>query len=403
MAVRRRNTHARRARGATQPQQNKLSTILAVILILAGVLVFSYPLLADLVSNQQHSQVITNYSETVSTLSAAEKQKQLKLAKEYNDNLTGEPLHDPFVEGSGYALPTNYTDVLNLNGDGVMGYLSIPKIKLNLPIYHGTDDETLAKGVGHMRQTSLPIGGKGNRSVLTGHRGLPSAELFTRLDELDKGDIFTISVLDETHAYKVVEIETVKPDDLDKIRAEAGRDLITLVTCTPYGINTHRLLVTGERTAYHPDQAKEPVVSFSPNSPDTWFRFGGLAAVVTLLAIALWRWWRRKRRREAVARVVAASVAGTIGGVAAGGAAGSGGGTGVGGSDGGGVGTGFGSGSGGSGAGIGAADVAGGGTGAAGGAGGARQGRRRQARTVAGMGTKQFEPGIDEKLRDISD
>ncbi|WP_163199078.1 MULTISPECIES: class C sortase [Bifidobacterium] len=274
---------------------DRLITVAAMLLILAGIGVFSYPILADLLSTRQHDQVIADYSGTASTMSAAEKAKQLKLAREYNDNLSGEPLHDPFVPGSGYALPQNYTDVLNINGDGVMGTISIPKLKLNLPIYHGTDDETLAKGIGHMRQTALPIGGKGNRSVLTGHRGLPDAELFTRLDELKKGDVFLIGVLDETHAYKVVDIRVVKPDELSSIRAIKGRDLVTLVTCTPYGINTHRLLVTGERTAYHPSQRKEPVVSFSPTSPDTWFRFGGIAAAATLLAIGGARWWRGRR------------------------------------------------------------------------------------------------------------
>ena len=176
--------------------------------------------------------------------------KEKEKAQTYNENLSGDPVHDPFVFGSGYALPENYKEVLNLSEDGIMGYIQIPKILVDLPIYHGTSEEVLEKGVGHIQNTSVPIGGNSTHSVLTGHTGLPNAELFTRLDELVVGDIFYIHVLNEILTYKVYEIKVVLPDNIDELRITSGEDLVTLVTCTPYGVNSHRLLVKAERVEY---------------------------------------------------------------------------------------------------------------------------------------------------------
>ena len=191
------------------------------------------------------------YEETVAAQDDALLAEEWAKAEEYNENLAGDPVHDPFVPGSGYALPDNYLDVLNI--DGVMGRITIPKIGVDLPIYHGTDAETLEKGVGHIESTSLPIGGEYRHAVLTGHRGLPSAELFTRLDELEPGDQFYLHVLDATLAYQVDQILTVEPQELETLVAEPGQDYVTLVTCTPYGINTHRMLVRGTRVPYVPE------------------------------------------------------------------------------------------------------------------------------------------------------
>ncbi|RSX55336.1 class C sortase [Bifidobacterium samirii] len=286
---------------AVADAHSALATALAVLLIIGGIGVFSYPLVANMLADREHAEVIRNYGTATSELDPDEKQRQLQLAQEYNDNLAGDPLHDPFVEGSGYALPTNYNDVLNLAGDGVMGTLTIPKIALNLPIYHGIDEETLEQGVGHMSQTALPIGGIGTRSVLTGHRGLPSAELFTRLDELDTGDLFTITVLGDTLAYRVVDIDVVTPDKINEILPDPDRDLVTLVTCTPYAVNTHRLLVTGERTDYDPDDPDlTPTHTvISARSWDTWLRWGGVSAAVTIGAIAAAILHRRRARNAA--------------------------------------------------------------------------------------------------------
>lgn len=144
----------------------------------------------------------------------------------------------------------SYEQLLNVNGDSLMGMIEIPKINVNLPIYHGTADEVLEVGVGHVRESSLPVGGENTRSVLTGHRGLPSAKLFSRLDELVEGDLFFIRIGDVTFAYQVFKIEVIKPEEVDRLEIVPEKDLVSLVTCTPYGVNTHRLVVTGERVSY---------------------------------------------------------------------------------------------------------------------------------------------------------
>lgn len=225
---------------------NNISVALAIILLVVGIAIFSYPSISNYLVEKNQVKIIENYKENI--VSKKDLTEERKKAEIYNENLAGDPLHDPFVPGSGYAIPDNYFDILNING--IMAYIEIPKISLNLPIYHGTSEEVLAKGVGHIEATSLPIGGESRHCILTGHRGLPSAELFTRLDELKLGDYFYINVLDEILTYKIINIVTVLPTELEYLEVVKEKDLVTLVTCTPYGINTHRLLVTAERTAY---------------------------------------------------------------------------------------------------------------------------------------------------------
>lgn len=223
----------------------------ALTLFLGGTAVFCYPAISNYLNQKNQTRVVQHYEQTVTAQDDALLAEEWAKAEEYNENLAGDPVHDPFVPGSGYALPDNYLDVLNI--DGVMGRITIPKIGVDLPIYHGTDAETLEKGVGHIESTSLPIGGEYRHAVLTGHRGLPSAELFTRLDELEPGDQFYLHVLDATLAYQVDQIVTVEPQELETLVAEPGQDYVTLVTCTPYGINTHRMLVRGTRVPYVPE------------------------------------------------------------------------------------------------------------------------------------------------------
>lgn len=223
----------------------------ALTLFLGGAAVFCYPAISNYLNQKNQTRVVQHYEQTVTAQDDALLAEEWAKAEEYNENLAGDPVHDPFVPGSGYALPDNYLDVLNI--DGVMGRITIPKIGVDLPIYHGTDAETLEKGVGHIESTSLPIGGEYRHAVLTGHRGLPSAELFTRLDELEPGDQFYLHVLDATLAYQVDQILTVEPQGLETLVAEPGQDYVTLVTCTPYGINTHRMLVRGTRVPYVPE------------------------------------------------------------------------------------------------------------------------------------------------------
>lgn len=278
------------------------SGILAVILVIGGIAVFAYPSVADMLATREHTEVIDSYQKKTAAMPSEKIEAELGAARTYNENLSGDPVHDPFVSDSGYVLPTNCTSVLNVNHDGVMGYLSINRISLRLPIYHGTSEDVLAKGVGHMSQTSLPIGGKGTHAVLTGHRGLPSAELFTRLGEMRKGDLFWIEVLGRKTTYKVTDISVVKPNEVDKLRIEPGRDLVTLLTCTPYGVNTHRLLVTGERTANVAENDAAGNSASIPTSPDWWVRtcllIGGVVLVGTLGITA---WYRRRKTRVAAA------------------------------------------------------------------------------------------------------
>lgn len=229
---------------------DKITLIISILFILIGTIIFLYPTVSNYLAEKNQVEIIREYEEMVVQIDENQINEEMQKAQTYNENLSGEPVHDPFVAGSGYALPENYTEVLNLSKDGVMAYIEIPKISVYLPIYHGTSNEVLEKGVGHIQTTSVPIGGESTHSVLTGHTGLPSAELFTKLDELGVGDIFYIHVLNEVLTYKVYETKVILPDEIDELQITSGRDLITLVTCTPYGVNTHRLLVKAERTEY---------------------------------------------------------------------------------------------------------------------------------------------------------
>lgn len=197
---------------------------------MTGILILMYPCVSNYLAKRQQENVIIGQKECVEKTDEKTIQKEWEKAKLYNQ--TGE----------------KYMDALNLAGDGVMGYIEIPKIELRIPIYHGSGETSLLKGAGHVEETALPTGGAGNHTVLTGHRGLPESELFTRLDEMEMGDRFYIYILDKMLVYEVDQITIVLPEEAEKICEEAGRDLITLVTCTPYGVNTHRLLVRGERT-----------------------------------------------------------------------------------------------------------------------------------------------------------
>ena len=228
-------------------KSEKILLIIAVIFIIVGTGIFLYPSISNYFAEKNHVEAIRNYDKIVAGIEEDSIKEEKEKAQTYNENLSGDPVHDPFVLGSGYALPENYKEVLNLSEDGIMGYIQIPKISVDLPIYHGTSEEVLEKGVGHIQNTSVPIGGSSTHSVLTGHTGLPNAELFTRLDELVVGDVLYIHILNERLAYKVYEIKVVLPDNIDELRITSGEDLVTLVTCTPYGVNSHRLLVKAER------------------------------------------------------------------------------------------------------------------------------------------------------------
>ena len=275
----------------------------AILFLLAGAAVFLYPVISNLAAEHNQARVVQSYDQTLEETDSEELQKQWALAEEYNENLNGDPVHDPFVPGSGYVLPKNYEEVLNIGG--VMCYLEIPKIDLRLPVYHGTSEEVLEKGVGHLESTALPVGGKSRHCVLTGHRGLPSAELFTRLDEMETGDYFYIRVLGKTLTYRVDQIEVIEPEELDKLVPEAGKDLVTLLTCTPYGVNTHRLLVRGEQCEYvPPETAKGEGGAHLLKQLSRWQPYQICTAVIvlTVILLVLLFWKLGNRRKKKVRR-----------------------------------------------------------------------------------------------------
>jgi sortase A len=215
--------------------KKKVPVILAVLLLIIGVGIMAYPAVSQFVNRQNGSYAITDFEDQMENLGQEEIQEQLRLAKAYN-----------LAIASG-EQPEGYEDILNLAG-GMMGYIEIPEIDIYLPIYHGVSEEVLAKGIGHMPNSAFPIGGEGNHAVLTGHTGLPSAKLFTDLTELEEGDLFYIHILDLVLCYTVDQIKVVLPSEGQDLSIVPGMDYCTLVTCTPYGINSHRLLVRGIRT-----------------------------------------------------------------------------------------------------------------------------------------------------------
>lgn len=223
--------------------------ILKKISFLIGLILCLYPLVSGIVQQQAQKDVVATYQQMIENSSSSSIEDTLTKADEYNRALFRSKTSVLNSEEINILSEENYNQTLNM-GNGIIGSIEIPKISVNLPIYHGTSDEVLSAGVGHVNGSSLPIGGSSTKSILTGHRGLPSSKLFTRLDELELNDLFFISVLNETLAYKVVNIQVIEPEDVSSLEIEEGRDLVSLITCTPYGVNTHRLVVTGERTTY---------------------------------------------------------------------------------------------------------------------------------------------------------
>lgn len=222
-----------------------LGILIPVLIFLTGLGVLLYPVFSDLWNQHRQNRLMTDYTNTVTDMEDAERNALWSAAVQYNQGLQAAP-QDAFT-GADPGPKNPYWSLLDPDGTGVMGYLEIPKISLRLPIYHGTGDAALQKGIGHLAGTSLPVGGSGTHCVLSGHRGLPSALLFTDLDQLETGDTFTLYVLDQRLSYQVDQILVVEPEDVSALAPEDGKDYVTLVTCTPYGVNTHRLLVRGSR------------------------------------------------------------------------------------------------------------------------------------------------------------
>lgn len=282
-------------------------SILIVIIFLAGLSLLLYPFVANGWNTYRQKQLISNYETVVADKEEAgliDYEAEMEKAKAYNDALVPSILPDSFAVAAAADEPdAEYMAALNIADDGIMGIVEIPKIDISLPIYHTTSKEVLEKAAGHLEGSSLPIGGEDTHAVITAHRGLPSAALFTDLDRLKEGDHFLIHVLDETLCYEVDQILTVEPDETDALAVEEGEDLVTLVTCTPYGVNTHRLMVRGHRVPYVEEEVAAENIPLSQLSLHTsyllWVVVG--LAVTGAFIFFLYRRDKKMRAQEAAA------------------------------------------------------------------------------------------------------
>lgn len=266
------------------------------LLMLAGLSLLLYPLVSNTWNNYRQTQLISSYEEAIVAANEngqIDYESETLMANTYNANLLPTVLPDSFATAeAAEEEDEEYMSCLNLNGDGIMGYVQIPKIGIKIPVFHGTSEEVLQIGAGHLEGSSLPVGGESTHAVLSAHRGLPSASLFTDLDLMKEGDHFYISVLNETLAYEVDQILTIEPEDTSALGVETGKDLVTLLTCTPYGVNTQRLLVRGHRVDYVEGMVEEEEVPLAAYSYHTnyllWVLVGlGITAAFILLLVIL--------------------------------------------------------------------------------------------------------------------
>lgn len=275
-------------------RQGALSTILLTVILLAGLGVMLYPTVSDYWNSFHQTRAIANYDAVVAELDETDYEAIFAVAEEYNQKLR--ELNAPFSEYE--ELEALYYSALDVAGNGIIGHVAIPKISVSLPIYHGTSDAVLNIAVGHLEGSSLPIGGEGRHSVLSAHRGLPSAKLFTDLDRLEKGDVFTITVLNQIFTYEVDQILIVEPTQMEALNVTGGNDHCTLLTCTPYGINSHRMLVRGHRID-NIEEEKMAVVAAEARKIPTYYVIPavGIPLLFVSLVIMLAVSGRRRRRK----------------------------------------------------------------------------------------------------------
>ncbi len=270
-----------------------ISTIVLVLIFFVGLSVLLYPTVSNYINVRHSTQVISNYDEAVAEMSEKDYSDYFEAADEYNTALANDP--------SAFAIPykiENYDTTLDITGTGIMGYITIDKINVQLPIYHGTSEGVLEVGAGHLEGTSLPVGGESTHAVISAHRGLPSATLFSNLDKLEVGDTFKITVLDKVLTYEVDDIAIVLPEEVDKLQIEEGKDLVTLLTCTPYGVNTHRLLVTGHRVATEEEEEELRVTAEAFKiEPIKTAPIMAIPLIVILLIIVLVKTRTKKTKR----------------------------------------------------------------------------------------------------------
>lgn len=290
--------------------KRKISGILFGLMFLLGFAILIYPTVSNQWNTYRQNQLISSYEELIGKMAEEDFTKEWEKANAFNDTIIHNNIFgDVFGENGDDIKNTEYWQILNVGNDGVMGYVSIPKINIKLSIYHGTADDVLQTGIGHLNGTKLPIGGESTHSVLAAHRGLPSARLFTDIDQLERGDMFYIHVLDETLAYQVDQIlDMVDKDDNETLQKalqiEEGQDYVTLFTCTPYGVNSHRLLVRGTRVPYNGEEEIESTAAESmlKSIQNYYMIYLILGLSVTLLVILLMKFLikpgKKKHKKE---------------------------------------------------------------------------------------------------------
>ena len=254
-----------------------------IALLTLGVSIMLYPIISNYIYTNKYNNKIATYTNTSKEENEKRKEQLLETAKEYNNELSNIKVFDIFKEKD-VETTEKYQNTLKVMGDGMMGYLEIPKLNIKLPIFHGTSEQVLQRGVGHLEGTSLPVGGTNTHSVLTGHRGLPSSKLFTDINQLQVGDVFYIYILDNILAYQVDKISVIEPSDLSELQLIDNEDYVTLMTCTPYGINTHRLLIRGKRIEYNIKYSKKVAKSNIFSISDVIF-YIGLSYVLMMIII----------------------------------------------------------------------------------------------------------------------
>ena len=276
--------------------KRKAINIIIIILALIGVTLLVYPYISFRLTERDQTYVVQQYDDSLAKMTEQQMQEEWERAQAYNESLVTSVLYDPFASGQ-EDMDAEYLSLLDIAGNGVMCHIEIPKINVDLPVFHGVSLSTLEKGVGHLEGSSLPVGGVGTHAVMTAHTGLNSAKLFTDLTELEIGDEFYIYTLDQILAYRVDNILTVEPEDVGALSMVEGKDYVTLVTCTPYGINSHRLLVRGVRVDYTPEEIKQAIADTDTVlSNETIMLYAGIVLLILLIIIILIVTRIKKRR-----------------------------------------------------------------------------------------------------------
>ena len=267
--------------------KRKVINIIIIALALIGVVLLVYPYVTYRLSERDQTYVVQQYDDSLAKMTEQQMQEEWERARAYNASLATSVLYDPFASGQ-EDMDAEYLSLLDIAGNGVMCHIEIPKIKVDLPVFHGVSLSTLEKGAGHLEGSSLPVGGAGTHAVMTAHTGLNSAKLFTDLVELEIGDGYYIHTLDRILAYRVDNILTVEPEDVGTLSTVEGKDYVTLVTCTPYGVNSHRLLVRGVRVDYSPEEIQQAIADTDTViSKETVMLLAGAALLILLIITIL--------------------------------------------------------------------------------------------------------------------